>query len=117
MHLLFRKKRPIHPAIRISLDLIVWGLSVPALVFGVLGGIFWYWTDALPSADGTTDCSFFFNAWSQQCSPVAYQIGRLEIAGLVFLFFLLYVNVGVFDRLDANMCQHYPHHTLHLCMR
>jgi hypothetical protein len=89
MHLLFRKSRPIHPGIRIVLDLIVWGLSVPAIVFAIASGIFWYWTPAIPSSDGTIDCTFFFNQWSQECNPVAYQIGHLEIAGVVFLFFLL----------------------------
>ena len=91
MHLLFRKKRPIHPAIRIALDLIVWGLSVPAMVFAIGSGAFWYWSPPIASVDGSIDCTFFFNVWAQECTPVAYTIGKLEIAGLVFLFFLLYV--------------------------
>ncbi|KAI4140967.1 MAG: hypothetical protein LQ340_007759 [Diploschistes diacapsis] len=96
MHLLFRNKRPIHPAIRIGLDLVVWGLSVPAIVFGILGGVFWYWTQAIPNADGSIDCTFFFNTWSETCTPVAYQIGRLEIAGLVLLFFIFIIHITLF---------------------
>ena len=84
-----RKGRPLHPSVHVGLDLLVWGLSVPATIFGVAGGMFWYWTDGLPSDDGAIDCSFFFNAWTQRCTPVAYDIGRLEVAGLVFGFLVL----------------------------
>lgn len=89
MNLLFRKSRLIHPGISLVLDMLVWGMSVPALVFAIVSGIFWYWTPAIASNDGSIDCTFFFNYWSQECNPVAYQIGKLEIAGLIFLFFLL----------------------------
>ena len=90
-HFLVRKGQPLHPAIHVGLDLLVWGLSVPAIVFGAAGGMFWYWMSAVQSPDGSIDCSFFFNQWSIECTPAAYTIGHLEIAGLVFLAFLLSV--------------------------
>ena len=43
----------------------------------------------MASNDGSINCSFFFNYWSQECNPTAYLIGKLEIAGLVFLLLLL----------------------------
>jgi hypothetical protein len=89
VHLIVRKGAALHPAIHLTADLIVWVLAVPAIVFGIAGGMFWNWAPATPDANGVIDCGFFFNQWAQECDPMAYTIGHLEIAALVFLFFLL----------------------------
>jgi len=62
---------------------------VPALIFATAGGAFWYWAPAIPTAKGDVDCGFFFNAWAEVCEPVAYTIGRVEIAGLAMVFGIL----------------------------
>lgn len=89
MHLMFRKSRPIHPALGMALDLLVWIMSASAIVVCGGSGIFWLWSSATPNADGNVDCMNIFNAWSQDCAPIAYQIGRLQIAGIICLAILL----------------------------
>jgi hypothetical protein len=89
LHLVFRKSRPFHPALGLSLDLIVWGLSVPSIVLVIGGGMFWNWAPGVLNTNGVVDCSFNFNQFAPQCNPSAYTIGQLEIAGTIFLFFLL----------------------------
>ena len=90
-HLALRRGRPLHPAIHLAGDLVTWALALPGIVVAIAGGIFWYWTDPLPSAGGDVDCGFFFNAFTMQCNPVVYTIGRMEIVGTVFLVVILYV--------------------------
>ena len=76
------------PAIRTAADFVIWGLAIPSVVYAVAGGIFWSWSDAIPEANGTIDCSFWYNGLSRECAPVAYQIGRMQIAASVFLALL-----------------------------
>jgi hypothetical protein len=90
-HFGLRRGRPFHPSIYLALDLITWALTLPAVVVAVAGGIFWYWSDPVPSAGGHIDCTVFFNAFAMQCNPIVYTIGRMEIVGAVFMVFLLYV--------------------------
>ena len=71
------------------MDLLVWVLLIPSIVFAIAGGIFWSWADVTRGQNGEIDCGFTFNAFSPECSPIVYQIGRMEIAGVVFLFLLL----------------------------
>ncbi|CAF9903125.1 MAG: hypothetical protein GOMPHAMPRED_000100 [Gomphillus americanus] len=113
MHLMFRKSRPIHPAVRMTLDLLVWILAAPAIVVCIGSGVFWLWTPATPSADGTVDCFNIMNAFSQECSPIAYTIGKLQIAGIVFLCILfvchltlfIYATIDMRNRMLANRSQ------------
>ncbi|MCJ1395274.1 hypothetical protein MMC18_008158 [Xylographa bjoerkii] len=94
LHFFVRRGRHFHPAWHIVGDFFVWGLSIPALIFAVGGGIFWYWAPAVPSQNGSVDCAFFFNAWAPACNAVAYTIGNLEIAGIVMLFLVLSLTVS-----------------------
>ena len=71
------------------MDLLTWVLLVPGIIVALAGGIFWYWTRGVAGQDGAVDCSFFFNTFTKQCTPIVYTIGNMEIAGLVFEFFLL----------------------------
>ena len=87
---LVRKGRPVHPSVPVGGDLLVWASAVPTLIYAVVGGLFWYWNAGLAADDGTLDCTLFFNVWTPECNPLAYTVGRLEIAGAVFLFLLLY---------------------------
>ena len=84
-----RKGRPLHPAVNVALDLLAWAMAVPGVIVAVAGGIFWYWTDPMPAANGAVDCGFFFNTFTHQCNPIVFQIGEMEIAGAVFLFLVL----------------------------
>ena len=70
-------------------DLLTWAGAVPAVVYVVAGGMFWYWSDGLSGDDGLTDCSLWFNVWAPACNPISYTIGETEIAAAVFLFLLL----------------------------
>ncbi|MCJ1486411.1 hypothetical protein MMC06_006588 [Schaereria dolodes] len=93
-HLICRRGSSLHPALPLTLDLLIVMLCIPSLVFAVAGGLFWYWTPAILSTSGTVDCGFFFNEWSRECHPVAYTIGHMEIAGIVFLF-LVFVTHAI----------------------
>ena len=88
---LLRQGRPVHPAVPVAGDLLAWAAAVPTLVYAIAGGLFWYWQGdgGIPADDGTLDCALFFNVWTPACNPLAYTVGRLEIAGAVFLFLLL----------------------------
>ena len=86
---MFRKSRPIHPAFGMALDLLVWILSASAIVVCGGSGIFWLWSSAVSNSDGSVDCMNIFNAWSKECAPIAYRIGRIQIAGIVSLAILL----------------------------
>ncbi|MCJ1316496.1 hypothetical protein MMC15_001817 [Xylographa vitiligo] len=96
LHFVVRRGHHFHPAWHIAGDFLVWGLSVPAIIFAVGGGIFWYWTPAVPSQNGIVDCAFFFNAWAPECNAVAYTIGHLEIAGIVMLFLVFIIHIILF---------------------
>ena len=78
-----------HPSVPVGGDLLAWAASIPTVVYAIAGGLFWYWNGGLAGDDGSVDCGLFFNAWAPSCNPVAYTIGRLEIAGIVFLFLIL----------------------------
>ena len=81
----FHKRGPIHPGIYVLLDFLVWGLCIPAIVYTIAGGMFWSYAPVAIGVNGTIDCSLFFNQFSMECKPVVYTIGRLELAGIVFL--------------------------------
>ena len=89
MHLMFRKSRPIHPVVRLTLDILVLVLASAGVTLTIGSGVYWLWTPATPNADGTIDCFNILNAWSEECSPILYTIGKLQIAGTVFLSILL----------------------------
>jgi len=92
-----RKGALLHPLLHVLGDFVVWALCVPAIIFASTGGLFWYWTQPVANADGIVDCGFFFNAWAEVCTPVAYTIGRIEIAGLILLFCIFIAEVALFS--------------------
>lgn len=83
-----RHGRPIHPGWHVGVDLFIWGLAVPAIVFSVGAGWFWYWQPVLLEFDGLVPC-VDWNFWSQQCNPLIYTLGKMEIAANVFLALIL----------------------------
>jgi len=105
-HLVLRDGKPAHPALHVAVDLLLWAMLVPSIIVAVGGGIFWYWTAGVPSTNngGVIDCGFSFNAFAPECSPVAYSIGRMEIAGIVFAFllFVIHLVLFVFASLDLH---------------
>jgi len=96
VHLIVRQGIAFHPSIHVAADLFIWILAVPAIIFGIAGGMFWNWAPATANASGIIDCAYYFNSWSMECDPIAYTIGHLQIVGLVFLFFLFIVHLILF---------------------
>lgn len=86
--LFVRRGRAIHPGWHVAVDLIIWGLCVPSVIFSVAGALFWAWTPTQYNDDGTVNCDFY-NEFAKPCLPVLYTIGGTEIAGIVFLFLIL----------------------------
>ncbi|MCJ1313953.1 hypothetical protein MMC25_007633 [Agyrium rufum] len=94
--IVLRGGKPLNPAFALVLDGIMWILAIPSIIVAVGGALFLYWTSAVASADGTVNCAFFFNEFSGECDPIAYTIGRLEIAGIVFLVGILVLHLALF---------------------
>ncbi|MCJ1248501.1 hypothetical protein MMC30_005719 [Trapelia coarctata] len=100
-----RSGRPLHPAIHLLSDFLIWALAVPSIIFATAGGLFWYWSPAIANANGEIDCAFFFNAWAEVCEPVAYTIGHVEIAGLVMMFGIFVMHIALFAFACVDMHQ------------
>ena len=77
-----------HPGWHVGADLLVWALAIPAIVFSIGAGWFWYWQPVLLEFDDFVLCDDF-NFWSQQCNPLIYTLGKMEIAANVFLALIL----------------------------
>ena len=84
----YRHGRPIHPGWHVGVDLFIWGLAVPSIVFSIGDGWFWYWQPVLLDFDGFVPCDDW-NFWSYQCNPLIYTLGKMEIAANVFLGLIL----------------------------
>ncbi|CAF9916791.1 hypothetical protein IMSHALPRED_003295 [Imshaugia aleurites] len=93
--LIHRHGRPIHPGWDVGVDLFIWGLAVPSIIFSVGDGWFWYWQPVLVEFDGLVPCDVY-NYWSQDCSPLIYTLGRIEIAANVFLALILIIHKTLF---------------------
>lgn len=57
--------------------------------------MYWAWAPAIPEANGTIDCTFWYNGFSPECASVAYRIGRMQIAGSVFLALVCLSHLGL----------------------
>lgn len=90
-----RHGRPIHPGWHVGVDLFVWALAVPSVVFSVGDGWFWYWQPVLLEFDGIIPCDEW-NFWSYQCNPLIYTLGKMEIAANVFLALILFIHFTLF---------------------
>ncbi|MCJ1253522.1 hypothetical protein MMC24_001334 [Lignoscripta atroalba] len=94
---IFRRGIHFHPAWHITLDFLLLSLCIPAMIFSITGGLFWYWRPALLNSAGQINCEFlFFNEWARECNPVAYTIGSMQIAGIVFLFLVFILHFTLF---------------------
>lgn len=91
-----RNGRSIHPGWNVGVDLLVWGLAVPSIIFSIGDGWFWYWEPVLLEFDNFVPCNTWWNFWSSACSPLIYQLGRTEIAANVFLAFILIIHFTLF---------------------
>lgn len=90
LSLVHRHGRPIHPGWHVGVDLFVWALAVPAIVFSVGEGWFWYWQPVLIEFEnGFVPCDNEYNFWSQYCNPLIYSLGKMEMAANVFLALIL----------------------------
>lgn len=91
-----RPGRPIHPGWNVGVDLLVWALAVPSIVFSVGDGWFWYWQPVLIEfPNGLVPCDEY-NYWSEDCNPLIYTLGRTEIAANVFLALILIIHFILF---------------------
>ena len=82
-------RKSFHPAAFMAIEFLIFALCIAAIILSVAGGLFWYWAPAVVDQAGNINCAFFFNEFSQECDPVAYTIGKIQIAAIVFLFCVL----------------------------
>lgn len=87
--------KEIHPGWHVGVDLFVWGLSLPAILFSIGDGWFFYWQPVVVDIDGLIPCDEF-NFWSEECNPLIYTLGRMEIAANVFLALILIIHFILF---------------------
>ncbi|KAM0803560.1 hypothetical protein BDR22DRAFT_839137 [Usnea florida] len=91
-----RQGRPIHPGWNVGVDLLVWALAVPSIVFSVGEGWFWLWQPVeIEFGNGLVPCDEY-NYWSEVCNPLIYTLGRTEIAANVFLALILIIHFILF---------------------
>ncbi|KAK4697807.1 metal transporter CNNM, partial [Lecanoromycetidae sp. Uapishka_2] len=90
-----RRGRPIHPGWHVGVDLFIWGLALPAIVFSIGDGWFWYWQPVILDFDGFVPCDDW-NYWTYQCNPLIYTLGKMEIAANVFLALILIIHFILF---------------------
>jgi hypothetical protein len=78
---MFRATSPVHPAINIGVDFVIWALLIPAITFAAWGGLFNVWRPAVKT-DGEVICDIF-NVLARECSPILYSVGGLELGAVV----------------------------------
>ncbi|KAL1970189.1 hypothetical protein VTN77DRAFT_6594 [Rasamsonia byssochlamydoides] len=76
--------QPVHSIFEGIVDFLIWAALIPGVVFAAWGGVFNLWTSATVEANGMVYCDMDMNALSRWCFPALYQIGELELAGVVF---------------------------------
>lgn len=81
-------KTPLHPAIPLTIDLIISMPCVPSIVWSVGTGWFFQWQPIYIEIDGMVPC-VGLNTYSKPCQPDIYRIGAIEIAANIFLCLLL----------------------------
>lgn len=84
----YRRGRAYHPGWDVGVDLIIWALAVPSIVFSVGDGWFWWWQPVMLEVGDLVPCDEF-NFWSKVCQPEIYTIGGIEIAANIFLALIL----------------------------
>ncbi|KKA22377.1 hypothetical protein T310_3583 [Rasamsonia emersonii CBS 393.64] len=80
----FLNARPVHSILEGIVDFLVWAVLIPGVVLAAWGGAFNLWTSPTVGAGGMIICDMDRNALSRECFPELYQIGELELAGVVF---------------------------------
>jgi len=84
-----RSGKSVHPGIHVAIDLIIWALGIPGIVLSIYTGWFWYWKPVELEVDGFILCDTPYNFFSKECNPEIYTAGKTEIAGNVFLAFIM----------------------------
>ncbi|KAL9099397.1 MAG: hypothetical protein Q9163_005095 [Psora crenata] len=93
--LYYRHGKSIHPGFSVTADLVIWGLAVPAIVFSVGVGWFWWWQPVITQYGDYIPCDEY-NFWSRHCNPLIYTLGNMEIAANVFLALVLILHFVLF---------------------
>lgn len=91
----YRRGRAYHPGWDVGVDLIIWALAVPSIVFSVGDGWFWWWQPVMLEVGDFVPCDEF-NFWSKACQPEIYTIGGIEIAANIFLALILVIHFSLF---------------------
>lgn len=76
--------KPVHAVLAASTDLLVWAVLIPGVVFAAWGGTFNLWQSPIIEPAGELLCTNKMNIFAAECFPALYQIGGLELAGVVF---------------------------------
>ena len=66
----YRRGKAYHPGFDVAIDLIIWGISLPSIVFSVGDGWFWWWQPVELEFDtpiGELIPCDDFNFWSRAC--------------------------------------------------
>ncbi|KAL2002630.1 hypothetical protein VTN02DRAFT_6338 [Thermoascus thermophilus] len=83
IHVLWRAK-PVPALASGIVDLLVWALLIPGIVFAAWGGAFRLWRrPVVEQPGGAVLCDVAQNVFSRACYPELYRIGGLELGGIV----------------------------------
>ena len=66
------------------MDLFLWIVLIPAITLPAWGGTFNLWGKQIDLIDDVPACSNGVDTLTKACYPDLYQIGELELAGVVF---------------------------------
>jgi hypothetical protein len=74
----------VYPILEGIVDFLIWSVLVPGVVLAAWGGAFNLWHSPTAGAGGMILCDLAINASSRECYPQLYQVGELELAGIIF---------------------------------
>ncbi|KAN0076100.1 hypothetical protein V8E54_007370 [Elaphomyces granulatus] len=83
VYVLWREKL-VHHLLHIAVDLFLWIVFIPAITLPAWGGTFNLWGKQIDLIDDVPACSNGVDTLTKACYPDLYQIGELELAGVVF---------------------------------
>ncbi|RMZ88026.1 hypothetical protein DV736_g4744, partial [Chaetothyriales sp. CBS 134916] len=84
LYTVIKRKSPSPTRATVALYAFILIFLAPSLVLSGVGSLFRFWQPpAVASQSGVIRCNLT-NIFTRQCQPVLYQVGRLQIAGLVF---------------------------------
>lgn len=87
-----------------TVEAIILLLLTPALTLAVLGSLFIHFAAAVPDNNGVITCSALQNFLSQQCSPMLYTAGSLQLLGVVLgcMVWILHLSMAIWGALDVR---------------